>query len=271
MLGGADNLDVQLAALRHQFGARAIIALYGLGLRVGLDVVAEPAPAIAPAMPDPLSFAVVPFADRNCDPTLDCLPTSSSRTWRPSRRGPGTRSSSPAPRPSPLETDLATCRASRTDPESASWSKRACGRRPRPKGHGAADRRRIGGHVRVETFDADAAAHFDVSWLIAQVIVASSPPRIARAETLRIPPVGARIARRVQAGAAGVGGHPGGRLDHWSRADARREGLAVRSLAGDPECGLAHRTIAEGPVIACRSRHRPVGRRGGRGRPRRLE
>ncbi|MGB6231099.1 MAG: winged helix-turn-helix domain-containing protein, partial [Litorimonas sp.] len=184
---GANNLNVQVAALRRALGAQAVVTLYGRGLRFGLDVVEERSDVAAPSLPDRPSIAVIPFMDLGCDPVLDWLPDSivEDVTTELSRF---------------LDLFVVARNSAftyRDRPRDVRIVSHELGVRYVVEGSARATATRLrvtvqlvdavsGGHVWAETFDEDASAHLDVSRRIAQVIVTALAPQVDRAETLRI-------------------------------------------------------------------------------------
>lgn len=241
---GANNLNVQVSALRRALGAEAILTVYGRGLRFGLDVNEERARIEAPELPACPSVVVLPFLDLGCERALDWLPDSvvENITTELSRFRDlfvVARNSAFVYRDVPRDVRVVSRELGvRYIVEGSVW---AAG--PRMRVTVQLVDALTGGHAWAETFEGDAAAHGDMQHRIAQDIVASLAPQIDRAETARIrrAPVSLDAFGLAQRGWSFISA---GDMAYDRAPRAEAEMLARTALKIDPHCGLGWRTIA---------------------------
>lgn len=242
---GDNNLNVQVATLRHLLGRDAVLTVPGRGLRFGHAVRAVAAMEAEPEPPDRPSVVVLPFTDLGAEATwgwlADCVVED-------------------------ITTELSRFRdlfvvarnsafAWRDQARDVRGVARALGVRYVVEGsvRVAAGRVRataqlidatLGGHVWAENFDAELDDPFAAQARIAAGVVAALAPQIDGAEAFRIrrtPPSNLGVFGLAQAAWSVMSA---GEMAFDTAPRDRAAALAREALAADPCCGLAHRVLA---------------------------
>lgn len=240
---GDNNLNVQVANLRHLLGAEAIVTVPGRGLRFALEVTPEERPGLA--LPDRPSVVVLPFSNFGDAPDLNWLADGfvEDITTELSR----------------FRDLFVVARNSafhyRQMPRDLRDIARELGVRYVVEGSVRATPHRVqvtvqlidaanGGHVWAENFDRDMAEHFETQAEVARAIVACIAPQIDRAEADRIcvtPPENLTAHGLAQRGWSAISS---GEMTYDRGPRDRAEALAREALARNPNLGLALRVLA---------------------------
>jgi TolB-like protein/tetratricopeptide (TPR) repeat protein len=242
---GDNNLNVQVATLRHLLGREAVLTVAGRGLRFGHPVRAVAAPEDAPEPPDRPSVAVLPFADLGAaaawpwlaDSIVEDVTTELSRfrdlfvvarnsafAWRGQAR------------------DVRAIARALGVRYVVEGSIRMAGGQVRATAQ--LIEAAAGNHVWAEHFDGAVEDPFAMPARIAAGIVAALAPQIEGAESRRM-----RRAPPADLGAFGLAQSAwavmsAGEMAFDQAPRERAAALARAALAADPACGLAHRVLA---------------------------
>lgn len=239
---GENNLNVQVAKLRHVLGPEAIVTVPRRGLRFALDIATNDGPL---ALPDGPSVVVLPFSNLGGDPELAWMADGFAEdiTTELSR----------------FKDLFVVARNSaivyRETPRDLRRIARDLGVRYVVEGSVRATSSQVrvtaqlidsttGGHVWAENFNRTIDAHFETQAAVARAIASCLSPQIERAEADR-----ARLAAPDDLTAHGVARQgwtaiSSEEMRYDSEPRDRAAALARQALSLDPRSGLAYRTLA---------------------------